>query len=109
MKARIINGARGVEKTVNWKDNKTAPVERRAIRNVDFIIGEDVVTEAVLDDDGEIVEEAFTTFEQRMPRQRIQFQSTATARDISEQVKARARELAALVPVEPDPVDIDLD
>ena len=109
MKARIINGPRGVEKTVNWKDSKAAPVERRAIRNVDFVIGEDVVIEAVLDDDGEIVEEAFTTFEQRMARQRIQVQSDATARDIFGQVKARARELAALMPADPDPVDIDLD
>ncbi len=92
MKVRIINGARGVEKTVSWKENKDAALEKKAIRNVDFVVGDEV--------DGEFVP--------TMARQRSQFPIAATAKTISDAVKARAQALVAAVVTEPAPVDIDL-
>ncbi len=92
MKVLITNGARGVEKTVSWRKNKTAALERKTIRNVDFLVGNEV--------DGEFI--------QSIARQRLQFPTDAKARTISDAVTARARVLVAAVVVEPDPVDIDL-
>lgn len=92
MKVRIINGARGATKTVNWRESKTDPLERKAVRNVDFVIGDMV--------NGE--------FAQSMAQQRLVFPVNTTARDISTAVTARARELVTAVVADPDPVDIDL-
>ena len=97
MKAQILNGARGVEKQVHWKDSKHAPIAIRTVRNVDFCLGENVA-----DKDGVL------QFEQRGAVQRIQVPVGTTAIAIAAKVKARARELMSMVAVVPEPTTIDL-
>jgi hypothetical protein len=100
MKVRMVNGPRGVARTVPWKANKAATlIQAHPVRSVDFCLGEDVEAE-----------DGTTSFQPLGSVQRLNFEADVSAVQIATQVTARAKELeTALEPAAiPTPIDIDL-
>ena len=92
MKVRILNGPRGQEQSVMWKEDKDADLERKTIRVVDICLGEEV--------DG--------VFQPRQARQRMQFPQSATEAQIATTVEVRGGELENMLPSVIEPVDIEI-
>ena len=93
MKVRILNGPLGVQKSVLWKDGKTAPLERKTVRNVDFCLGD-------LDEAGQ--------FQPKQAVQRLQFSEDVTEREVVDAVQVRAKELEAMIPTVATVIDLEV-